>query len=96
MHVCLNIRAFFKEYNRGTMDTPNWRTESGLLVIVVYKRRLAYLPTKCADGTKVWFTYYYKKYETWYGKYDKSAGGHTDFIENITEEEYTFRCLRGI
>lgn len=82
------------------IDPHNWRNDPGLSCIIEYKKRFAFFPVKCADGTKVWFRHYYKKYELWShnhagsgSKYRDSDYLHTDFIENITEPEYIVRKL---
>jgi hypothetical protein len=52
---------------------------------------------KCDDGTKVWFKFYYKKYEIWsHGRFgvkgslnfDENDYLHTDFIGCLTEADY--------
>jgi hypothetical protein len=72
----------------------SWRIKAGLVKNPVYKRKFAFIPKLCADGTRVWFRMYYDKYEIW--KYPGGPGhefGHKDFIESITEEEYIVRKL---
>jgi len=82
------------------MVEPNisWRNDPGLSSVVEYKRRFAYLPVTCADGTRIWCESYYKKYLHWghsHGNkiFDDDDYGHTDFVENITEAEYIIRKL---
>jgi len=76
----------------------NWRNDPGLSAAIEYKRSFALRPIICCDGTKVWFKFYYKKYEHWShsksGKVYYDEGYlHTDFIENVSEAEYIIRKL---
>ncbi len=75
---------------------PNWRDE--LTCVGIYKKKFALLPKECADGTKVWFKYYYSKYNIWTPHhsirvFDDTDYHHKDFVEDITEAEYIVRKL---
>lgn len=71
-----------------------WRLEAGLIKKSVYKKRFAFIPCLCSDGTKVWFKMYYNKFEIWsHPSASEQTFGHKDFIESITEEEYIVRKL---
>lgn len=80
------------------IDTPNWRNDSGLSSTVSYKKKFAWIKTKCSDGSTIWFKTYYRKYLIWStgdiirSSYDDGYN-HTDFIENVTESEYLVRLL---
>ena len=78
-----------------TDSSPNWRDDSGLACITKYKRKFALWPIVCADGSRVWFTRYYTKYEIWgvSSNIFKSDYLHVDFVEYITEAEYIVRRL---
>jgi len=81
------------------IEGDNWRNDSGLESTVFYKRKFALTHTMCADGSSVWLTHYYKKYQVWSYKGDVDIDGlslHTDFVENISEEEYIVRKLSGV
>lgn len=72
----------------------SWRLEAGLTKKSVYKKRFAYVPRLCSDGSSVWFKMYYDMYEIWnHPAASEQTLGHTDFIESITEEEYIIRKL---
>lgn len=83
---------------------PNWRNDPGLASAIEYRKSLALRPIVCSDGTRIWFKFYYKKYEHW-GHSNTLTGGnpetmdeyylHTDFIENVSEADYIVRKLRG-
>jgi hypothetical protein len=79
------------------IDPPNWRNDPGLSSTSEYRKKFAFRPVICSDGSKVWFKSYYKKYELWsHGKnipYCDEDYLHTDFIENITEAEFIIRKL---
>ena len=75
----------------------NWRNDPGLVSKPKYRKKFAFLPTRCSDNTKVWMKFYYKKYTLWFHgedafRYDDEYL-HTDSIENITEAEYIVRKL---
>lgn len=87
-------------YNKMYRVSPNWRDE--LTKHVVYKKRFAILPTKCSDDSMVWMKVYYKKYIIWNHHSSfvpedvldfMNKNEHTDFIENVTEEDYLVRKL---
>ena len=74
----------------------NWRDE--LTSYSIYKKRFAIIPTECSDGIKVWFKFYYSKYDIWtvdHGHIGLGDEGyrHIDFVERITEAEYIVRRL---
>lgn len=74
----------------------SWRGDPGLTCKIKYKKRYAFLPTLCYGNKRVWLKNYYKKYEMWYhGRNTLETGDylHTDFIENVSEEEYIIRKL---
>jgi hypothetical protein len=79
-------------------NPPNWRNDPGLTSKSEYRKRFAFRPVMCSDGTKVWMKFYFKKYDLWshgdepLSHYDEGYL-HTDFIENITEQEYIIRKL---
>lgn len=76
--------------------SETWRDDPGMVRSVVYKKRFAFLPTTCLCGTKVWLKYYYRRYELWSHGSNKiydDGDAHTDYIGNITEEEYMVRKL---
>ncbi len=81
------------------MSYNDWRDDPGLKSHTEYKKRFAYFPVKCSDGTSVWFKKYYSKYKSWGMSHgvDLFEGDeyylHTDFIEHITEAEYIVRKL---
>ena len=84
--------------NNTLIPPDNWRNDPGLSSISEHRRRFALWPVKCCDGTKVWFEFYYKKYEMWStgssGKvFSEEYYLHTDFIENVSEAEYIVRKL---
>lgn len=95
----MGLRPHFSMAFNNTLTPPgNWRNDPGLSSRINYERSFALWPVKCCDGTKVWFKFYYKKYELW------SHGGtskvfrddeylHTDFIEDVSEAEYIVRKL---
>jgi hypothetical protein len=81
---------------------PNWRLDPGLSSIFEYKKKFALWPVKCSDGTKVWFKFYYKKYELW--SHTGFGGGngfndneylHTDFVGTLSEADYIVEKLAG-
>jgi hypothetical protein len=80
------------------IDPPNWRNDPGLISKSEYRKKFALRPVMCSDNTKVWMKSYYKKYDLWshgdtsMSRYDEGYL-HTDFIENITEEEFIIRKL---
>ncbi len=77
-------------------NKPTWRDDTGLVKCSVYKKCFAIRPKVCADGKKVWFGMYYKKYNIWsYGHElpDAAEYGHTEFVEAISEEDYIIRKL---
>lgn len=74
-------------------NNSNWRDDPSLRSIIEYKRHFAFRRVICHDGTKVWLKFYYAKYKNWGTDWDFEYGLHTDFIENITEEEYVVRKL---
>jgi hypothetical protein len=75
----------------------NWRSDSGLTAVSLYRKRFALFPVKCSGGESVTFKFYYKKYTIWtHGNPSnliEDTYRHTDFIENITEAEYIIRKL---
>lgn len=76
--------------------SENWRDEPGLGKAVLYKRRFAIFPTECMCGSVIWLKFYYKKYEIWgmrSGKIYNDDYAHTDYIGNITEEDYLVKKL---
>lgn len=83
----------------GYRPVASWRDDPGLECKADYRKKFAFLPVMCHDGTEIWLANYYKKYELWshqgYGSVKSGfpEGGylHTDFIENITEAEYIIR-----
>jgi hypothetical protein len=79
------------------IDPPNWRHDPGLKSKSEYRKRFAFRPVVCSDGTKVWFKSYYKKYEQWShgdgASYYDEGYLHTDFIENVTEADFIIRKL---
>jgi hypothetical protein len=81
----------------GDKPLPNWRDEQGLVSTNLYKRKFAWYPVTCNDGTTIWFSNYYKKYTQWNNHHAPAMSqwdyGHTDFIENISEAEYIVRKL---
>ena len=76
-------------------DSNNWRHDSSLKRTIVYKRRFAFLrPILCQDGTKIWMKFYYKRYAVWSTDlFQDDEYSHTDFLGNISEEEYVVRKL---
>ena len=76
-------------------SNANWRNDPGLKCEVVYKKKLAWVPITCSDGTRVWLTYYFKKYNRWLSGYATlyDFNYHTDFVENVSEAEYITRIL---
>lgn len=72
---------------------PNWRCDSTLACRNVYKRKFAILPVDCVGGDRVWFEYYYAKYQIWHYSSDTTTDLHTDRHEDITEAEYIVRRL---
>lgn len=79
------------------MTKDNWRNEPGLVATNEYKRNFAYLPVSCTGGEKIWFSYYYKHLQHWTVGRQVSIEDqyyyHTDFVGNITEQEYVVRKL---
>jgi hypothetical protein len=79
------------------MKKVNWRDE--MQAIPHYKKKFAILPIECSDGTKVWFKFYYSKYQTWNSPHSSKVFdidaeyGHTEFVENVNEAEYIVRRL---
>jgi hypothetical protein len=79
------------------LNLANWRDE--LTSYPLYKKRFAIMPTECSDGTKVWFKFYYSKYNIWTVSHghkiyeDDNYYHHADFVERITEAEYICRRL---
>lgn len=76
-------------------DGPNWRNEVGLESRTFYKRKWAFKPITCSDGTILWFKSYYSQYRKWSSNLFEVEDeyGHIDFVENITEAEYIVRKL---
>jgi hypothetical protein len=76
-------------------ESPSWRDDTTLEAHPVYKKKWAFKPITCADGTKVWFKTYYTYYNVWGNKHHDNTGiyRHRDFVENITEAEYLVRKL---
>ena len=72
----------------------DWKTISGMVKHDLYKKKFAFFPRICQDGTRVWLKFYYKKYHAWSNpntndnKYDRIYEK-----ESITEEEYIVRKL---
>lgn len=78
----------------------DWRTDSTLKCITSYKKKFAYVPKICSDGTRVWWSNYYTKYNTWVNyciipPTSMTLVGHTDRIEDIPEDTYLIRQLIG-
>jgi hypothetical protein len=75
--------------------SPNWRDDVTLEHHSFYKKKWAFRPVICSDGTKVWFNNYYSYFRIWRNKHHSVSGTyrHCDFIENITEAEYLVRKL---
>ena len=79
------------------MTAEDWR--DGLESIPVYKRKFAYLPIVTSADDRVWMKFYYKKYVSYHTNYGASLQvfdddyQHTDFVENISEEEFVVRKL---
>lgn len=76
----------------------NWRNDTSLSSMAVYKKKFALSPVVCQDGTKVWLKHYYTKYEYWGWSHqtvtDEDLDSlHKDTCENITEAEYLVRKL---
>ena len=76
----------------------SWRDDPGMSRARVYKRRFAYLPVNCTDGTRVWLKFYYKSFDYWsHGQSNKIFNDddhyHVDLLGNISEEEYIVRKL---
>jgi hypothetical protein len=84
-------------------STGNWRNDPGLESYILYKKKFAITPITSHDGQRIWMRTYYAKYTIWSG-YDQNPGSlssntsyrHTDFIENITEEEYIVRKISDV
>lgn len=75
-------------------ESPNWRDDGTLVHRPFYKRKWAFRPITCSDGTKVWFKPYYSYYRIWNNdRVSSERYNHTDFIENITEAEFLVRKL---
>lgn len=91
----------FRRIKHRKIKVTSWRDDPGMECKVDYRKKFAFLPVICHDGTKVWLKRYYKKYELWshkgYGStqpFDLDHGYlHTDFIENVSEAEYIIRKL---
>ena len=68
----------------------DWRNDPQLKSMTCYKKRFAFFPVKCIDGTVVWMKSFYKKYQKWYYKSfnENDPDLHTDFLGNITQDEY--------
>lgn len=83
----------------GDKSIPDWRNDPGLMATPEYKKKFAFRRTKCSDGSFVWFKTYYKKYDIWShgdrADYYDEGYYHKDFVENITEEDYSIRILSG-
>jgi len=80
---------------------PNWRHDPSLSSRSEFKRRFAFFRVECADGSKVFFEFYYKHYIVWdyvhtLPQDDKSRYLHTDFYENVSEADYIIRKLSGV
>lgn len=79
------------------MSYTNWRDDPGLQPQTQYKKKFAFFPVACTDGTKVWFKHYYKKYMMWGRDFSGINNGdyhyHVDLIECITEAEFIVRRL---
>lgn len=77
------------------LDNVTWRSEQGIVGHSLYKRKWAFRPIICSDGTKVWLEPYYAYYTVWTSGlfHESDEYGHTDFNENITEAEYIVRKL---
>ena len=79
----------------------NWRNDPGLTSSVIYKKKFALFPCRCADGTTVWLKHYYTKYVYWGFRRPVTITDviahrddlHEDRLEDITEAEYIVRRL---
>jgi len=76
----------------------NWRNDPGISSVVEYKKRFAFTPVKCSDGTRIWWEPYYEKFLTWsagHGRVfnDDDEYGHRESVEYITEADYIIRKL---
>ena len=65
---------------------------------ILYKKRFAFVPKTCTDGTKVWFKPYYTKYRMWGEKLNPGGSkkynyGPVDTIEHLPEDTYLIRRL---
>ncbi|HEY6437041.1 MAG TPA: hypothetical protein VIY47_10660 [Ignavibacteriaceae bacterium] len=81
----------YKDY----LDGPTWRDDTSMINVVEYRKKFAWFPIKINDD-KIWLKRYYSKYRIWanarvFG--DEDDYKHTDFIENVTTEEYIVRKL---
>ena len=80
------------------MAYQSWRDDPGLSSFNTYKKRFAFWPVICEDGTKVWWKNYYSTYRHWnveylIGDHSEDRRHHVDFTGHITEAEYIVRKL---
>lgn len=61
---------------------------------IEYKRKFAFLPTKCVGTDKiVWLKQYYTKYMVWSNVFRDP--GHKEVVEHVSDAEYIVRVLSG-
>jgi len=91
------MAIWFKKKQEINLKIEDWREVEGFEGIPEYKKRFAFLPKTCSDGSVVFLKNYYEKYLHWVREashfLEKDFHAHTDFVENITEAEYIVRKL---
>jgi hypothetical protein len=71
----------------------DWREEVDCKNI--YKKKYAFWPVTCMDGSRIWRVHYYRHYHFWVASYAADSG-HTDYVGKISEAEYLIRKLSEV
>lgn len=84
--------------NHSINQPETWRSDPSMVSVSKYKKSFAIFPVTCEDGKRIWLKPFYKKYITWGHMrnskiFNDDEYGHTEFIENISEDEFLVRKL---
>lgn len=78
-----------------TIINRKWYDDPNIIIAITYKRKFALFPVTINNEIII-FEHYYKKYLIINHKYDvHDYDEHIKHIENITEQEFSYRKLAG-